>query len=177
MAVIGRIARPHGIRGQMILDVETDFPEERFQAGNEVFIARRGVEPLTLTSVRFHRGRPIVGVSGIESIDEAQTLSGQELRVPAEHLAQLPSGTFYRHDLVGCRVETRAGTIVGIVDNVDGTLAASRLVLRSDDGEVLIPLVSQICQEIDTQGKRIVIVPPDGLLELNLSRKGQAGRP
>ena len=143
MAVVGRIARPHGIRGQVILNAETDFPEERFQPGNEVFIERRGgVEPLTLTTVRFHRGRPIVGVSGVESIDEAQELAGLELRVPAERLVRLPAGTFYRHDLVGCRVETRAGTVVGIVSDVDGTLAASRLVVTSDDGEILIPLVS-----------------------------------
>jgi 16S rRNA processing protein RimM len=176
MAVIGRIARPHGIRGQMILNADTDFPEERFQPGNEVFIERRGVEPLTLTTVRFHRGRPIVGVSGVESIDEAQGLAGLELRVPAERLVRLPAGTFYRHDLIGCRVETRAGTVVGIVSDVNGTLAASRLVVISDDGEILIPLVSQICQEIDAEGRRIVIDPPEGLLELNLSQKGHAKR-
>jgi 16S rRNA processing protein RimM len=168
MAVVGRVARPHGIRGQVILNAETDFPEERFQAGGELFIDRRhGVEPLRLTTVRFHRGRPIVGVSGIESIDAAQELVGLELRVPADRLVPLPAGTFYCHDLVGCRVETGAGTAVGIVKDVDGTFAASRLVVASDGDEILIPLVSQICREIDAAGKRIVIDPPEGLLELN----------
>ena len=170
MAVIGRIARPHGIRGQMILDVETDFPEERFQTGNDVFIERGGVEPLTLTSVRFHRGRPIVGLVGIESIDQAQTLSGLELRVPAERLVQLPAGTFYRHDLIGCRVDTRDGRTVGLVRDVEGTLTGSRLVVDGADGEVLIPLVAAICTEVDPAAKRIVIDPPEGLIEVNAVR-------
>jgi 16S rRNA processing protein RimM len=174
MAVVGRIARPHGIRGQVILNAETDFPEQRFQPGSELFIdRRRGVEPLRLTTVRFHRGRPIVGVSGIESIEGAQELVGLELRVPAERLVPLPAGTFYCHDLVGCRVETRAGAAVGIVKEVDGTFSASRLVVTFDDDEILIPLVSQICREIDAAGKRIVIEPPDGLLELNRSNRGK----
>jgi 16S rRNA processing protein RimM len=175
MAVVGRIARPHGLRGQVILNAETDFPEERFQPGSEVFIDRRGgIEPLRLTTVRFHRGRPIVGVSGIESIDRAQELAGLELRVPAEQLVRLPAGTFYRHDLVGCRVETQAGTVVGIVKEVEGTFAASRIVVTSGRDEILIPLVSQICREIDTEGRRIVIEPPEGLLELNRLNRGQS---
>ena len=173
MAVVGRIARPHGIRGQVILNAETDFPEERFQPGSEVFIERRhGIEPLKLTTVRFHRGRPIVGVSGIESIDRAQELAGLELRVPSDRLVQLPADTYYRHDLVGCRVETKAGALVGMVTDVEGTLAASWLVVASNGDEILIPLVPEICQQIDAKGQRIVIEAPEGLLELNrVSRK------
>jgi 16S rRNA processing protein RimM len=174
MAVVGRIARPHGIRGQVILDAETDFPEERFQPGSEVFVDRRGVvEPLRLTAVRFHRGRPIVGVAGVESVDGAEELAGLELRVPAERLVRLPPGTFYRHDLVGCRVETCAGTAVGVVQDVEGTFAASRLVVGSNRDEILIPLVSEICREIDADRKRIVIEPPDGLLELNRAKSSK----
>src|SRR5712691_2327812 len=93
MAVVGSIARPHGIRGQVVVNVETDFPDERFQAGNELFVDRRGdVQALTLTTVRFHAGRPIVGIAGVDSIDEAQRLAGLELRVPAERLVRLPAG-------------------------------------------------------------------------------------
>ena len=175
MALVGRIARPHGIRGQVILNAETDFPDERFQPGSELFVDRHGdVEALRLTTVRFHNGRPIVGVSGIESIDEAQELAGLELRVPAESLVQLPAGTFYRHDLVGCRVETSTGSVVGIVKEVDGTVTASRLVVMSDRDEILIPFVSEICRDIDAEGKRIVIEPPEGLLELNRVKTREA---
>jgi 16S rRNA processing protein RimM len=158
MAVVGRIARAHGIRGQVILDSDTDFPDERFHPGAEVFIERNGlVEALTITSVRFHRDRPIIGVDGIATMSEAETLAGRELRVPLDRLAQLPRDTFYRHDLVGCSV----------VDRVEGTLGRSRLVVDGPRGEILIPLAAEICTAVDVAAKRIVVDAPDGLLDLN----------
>jgi len=168
MALVGRIARAHGIRGQVVVNVDTDFPLERFQPGAELFVERRGeVERVRLTTVRFHQGRPIVGIDGVETMTDAARLAGLELRVPVEDLAPLPAGTFYRHDLIGCRVETTAGREVGVVEDVEGTIGGSRLVVRAASGEVLIPLAAPICTSIDAAGKRIVVDPPDGLLELN----------
>lgn len=168
MAVVGEIARAHGLRGQVVVNAETDFPEQRFHAGAEVFVNRRGqVEPLTLTEVRFQRGRPIVGLERVETIEAAQDLAGLELRVPTERLVVLPAGSFYHHDLVGCRVETRDGRHVGTVARVEGTFEMGRLVVASDGGEILIPLAAPICTAIDADGKRIVIDPPEGLLDLN----------
>jgi 16S rRNA processing protein RimM len=168
MAAVGRIARAHGIRGQVIVDLETDFPNERFRPGAEVFIERSGtVQALTVTSVRFQRGRPVLGIAGVETMNHAEALAGFELRVPMEQLASLPGGTFYRHELVGCRVETRAGESIGTVERVEGPLERSRLVVASARGEVLIPLVTAICVAIDPHAKRIVIDAPEGLLEVN----------
>lgn len=169
MALVGRVARAHGIRGQVIVDSETDFPEERFRPGAELFVHRGGVtEPLTLTTVRFQRGRPILGFDGIDTMSDAEALAGLELRVPAEWLAALPADTFYRHDLIGCRVETRTGETVGIVRDVEGSPGVNRLVLVDESGrEVLIPLAKEICTVIDPVAKRIVIDPPPGLLEAN----------
>ena len=169
MAVVGRIARTHGMRGQVFVNLETDFPEERFQPGGELFVERGGqLARLTLTDVRFQRGRPVIAVAGIDSMDRARELAGIELRVPAERLVSLPAGTFYRHDLVGCRVETRAGELVGAVTDVEGTMGASRLVVAAAEGDILIPLASEICPVIDAVAKRIVIDPPEGLLELTI---------
>ena len=168
MAAVGRIARAHGIRGQVIVNSHTDFPDERFRPGAVVFIERDGaVQPLTVTSVRFHRQRPIIGIAGVETMNAAQVLAGRELRVPVAELAPLPGGTFYRHDLIGCVVETRTGRSVGRVEDVEGTPTGSRLVVAAEGGEVLIPLVSQICTTIDPAAKRIVVDPPEGLLDLN----------
>jgi len=168
MAIVGRIARTHGLRGEVIVNVETDFPEERFQPGAELFIERKGrVEPLTITSVRFQRERPIVGLGGVDTVDAAEALAGLELRVPVEELAALPAGMFYHHDLVGCAVVTGGGEQVGTVAGVEGTLSGSRLVVAGAKGEILIPLAAEICRTIDVAGKRIVIEPPDGLLDLN----------
>jgi 16S rRNA processing protein RimM len=168
MAVVGRIARAHGIRGQVIVDPDTDFPDARFQPGAEVFIEREGMpEALRITTVRFHRERPILGVDGVATMNEAELLAGRELRVPREWLAPLPAETFYRHDLVGCTVWTAGGDRVGEVSSVEGTMSGSRLVVNGAHGEILIPMAAAICRTIDVGGKRIVIDAPDGLLELN----------
>ena len=168
MAAVGRIARPHGIRGQVIVNPETDFPAERFRPGAELFVERDGVvQPLKLTTVRFHRARPVIGLEGVGTMSDAQALSGHQLRVPVDRLAPLPDGTFYRHDLIGCRVETSSGELVGTVDDVEGTLTGSRLVVAAAGGEVLIPLVADICTTLDPAAKRIVIDPPKGLLDIN----------
>jgi 16S rRNA processing protein RimM len=169
MALVGRIARAHGIRGQVIVNLDTDFPAERFRPGAELFINRSGrVEPITVTSVRFQQERPVIGLVGVDDIDAATMLAGAELRVPVDRLAALPPGTFYRHDLIGCVVETAGGKKVGTVSDVEGTMSGSRLVIETSGGEVLVPLVAEICTAIDPAGRRIVIEPPAGLLELNL---------
>jgi 16S rRNA processing protein RimM len=171
MAVVGRIARAHGIRGQVIVNPETDFAAQRFQPGAELFVERGGrVEALTVTSARFHRERPVIGIAGVDTMNDAETLAGQELRVPIDRLVSLPADTFYRHDLIGCRVETADGRSVGVVRDVEGTLTGSRLVVDGARGEVLIPLVAAICTKVDPTAKRIVIDPPDGLIEVNTVR-------
>jgi 16S rRNA processing protein RimM len=168
MAVVGRVARPHGLRGQVIVNVETDFPQDRFKPGAELFVNRRGqVESMAVQSVRFHQARPVIALRGIDDVNAAGELAGAELRVPRQLLTPLPDGTFYRHDLVGCAVETEDGRQVGTVTEVEGTLGGSRLVVACGSGDVLVPLASDICRSIDPAAKRIVIRPPEGLLELN----------
>lgn len=168
MALVGRVARAHGIRGQVIVNPETDFLEARFQPGSVLHVRRAGrVDALRVTTMRVHQGRPIIGIEGFATMSEAETLAGLELRIPVEDLEQLPSGVFYRHDLVGCLVATTGGEDVGEVSKVEGEMSTSRLVVQSPAGEVLIPLAESICVRIDTAARRIVIDPPEGLLELN----------
>jgi 16S rRNA processing protein RimM len=172
LALVGRVARPHGIRGQVIVDVETDFPRQRFQPGAELFVARHGrVEALTVTTVRFHQERPLLGFAGIDTMNAAKELAGFELRVRVEALEPLPSGSYYRHDLVGCAVVTTKGATVGVVREVEGERDGSRLVVDTSAGEILVPLAAEICTGIDVAAKRVVIDPPEGLLELN-DRRG-----
>ena len=86
----------------------------------------------------------------------------------------MPAGTFYRHDLVGCAVETSGGRPLGVVADVDGTMGGSRLVVETTAGEVLVPLAACICTTVDPVSKRVVIDAPEGLLELNVrSRPGR----
>jgi len=175
MVTVGRIARPHGIRGHVIVNPETDFPESRFCAGAELWVERDGrIARITIESVRFHHGRPILGLAGVATMNEAGTLAGAELRVPAAALQALADGEFYRHDLVGCRVALVDGTPVGTVRRVEGDRSSSRLVVEAGDEEVLVPLAVEICVRIDPAAGEIVIEPPEGLLALN--RRGHADR-
>jgi 16S rRNA processing protein RimM len=169
MAVVGRIARPHGIRGQVIVNPETDFPEQRFRNGASFSIrSPRGEEQLTIASVRFQGGRPVIGFEGFGRIEDVERLAGLELRVPEEDLQVLEPGQFYHHQLVGCTVVTPDGAVVGEVSRVEGGTGGSRLVVDGSRGEILVPLAAEICVDIDVSAKRIRIEPPDGLLELNL---------
>lgn len=167
MILVGFVARTHGNRGEVILKSESDFAEERFSVGATLFAGRdRAEEVLTVTAVRFQQGRPIIGVAGIGSISEAERLAGLALKVPASTQAALPPGQYYHHELVGCDVVTRDGDVVGRVSAVQGTGGSTRLVVAGRRGEVLIPLAQEIC-DVNIAAKRIVVTPPDGLLEVN----------
>jgi 16S rRNA processing protein RimM len=171
MVLVGRIARPHGLRGQVIVNPETDFVDERFRVGATFWTrSARGDEQLTVTSARVQNGRPVIGFDGFSSIDDVERLAGLDLRVPEEDLQPLDAGVYYHHQLVGCAVETIAGEGVGHVVAVNGGAAGSVLEVDGPRGEVLIPLAVEICVEIDIGTKRIRIDPPDGLLDVNRSR-------
>jgi len=177
LVVVGRVARTHGRRGEVILNSESDFADERFRPGNRLLTLRGGrVEALVITSAWFQKGRPIVGFDGVESMNDAEELAGLELRIPHEELAPLPDGVFYHHDLVGCRVETTDGRPVGEVRAVEGSGVASRLVVTTAGGEELIPLVDEFCRAIDPAARRIVIAAPDGLLGLNETARSRGER-
>jgi 16S rRNA processing protein RimM len=164
--LVGRVARAHGNRGQVIVNLETDFPEERFRVG-EVLLVGPAEAAHEIASVRFHQGRPVVGFKGVETMNDAEALAGAELKVPAAAVGRLPDGVFYRHDLVGCEVRRAGGEAIGRVTGVEGPLERSRLVVAGSRGEVLIPLVEGICTRVDVEQRVIVVEPPDGLIDLN----------
>jgi 16S rRNA processing protein RimM len=177
MAVVGRVARPHGLKGQVAVNPETDFIEDRFAAGATVWTrSAAGEERLIVASLRLQNGRPIVGFVGFDRIEDVERLAGLELRVPEDALQALQPGTYYEHQLVGCVVETTAGDVVGEVTGVEGGAGASRVVVSGPRGEILVPLAVDICVEIDVAHKRIRIDAPEGLLELNERGPAQVGR-
>lgn len=168
MITVARIARPQGIRGEVIADLLTDFPE-RFAQLTEV----RAVWPngkvavIGLERARPHLGRVILKLKGCDSRNEAENLRDVRLMVPREQLVELPADNYYDFDLVNCLVSTSAGVVIGKVVGVQDFGAAPLLVVKGDDDkERLIPLASSICTEVDVVNKRIVIEPPEGLLEL-----------
>jgi 16S rRNA processing protein RimM len=168
LLLVGRVARAHGNRGQVIVNLETDFPEDRFKVGQTLFVGgREAPTPRQITEVRFHQGRPIVALDGIATMNEAEDLAGAELWIRASTLAPLPEGTYYRHDLVGCEVTEVSAGPIGRVTSVDGPLERSLLVVAGRRGEILIPLTADICIRIDPSARVIVVRAPEGLLEAN----------
>jgi 16S rRNA processing protein RimM len=175
MVLVGRVARPHGLRGQVVVNPDTDFAEERFAAGEQLWTrSAAGEEQLTVASMRLQNGHPIVRFEGFDRIEDVERLAGLELRVPEASLQPLEPGTYYEHQLVGCTVETVSGDAIGEVAKVEGGAGASRVVINGPGGEILIPLAVDICVEIDVANKKIRVAAPQGLLELNeTKRSGQ----
>jgi 16S rRNA processing protein RimM len=168
MRLVGVVARTQGNTGEVIVNAATDFPEQRFAVGAVVW-GRPGdgaVERLKIERFRMHLGRPVVGFAGVASIGDAERYAGWELRVPPDERQPLPPHVYYHDDLVGCEVVTTAGEPVGRVGAIDGAGEAVRLVVASPRGEVLVPFAQAYCA-VDLAGRRIVIDPPEGLLDLN----------
>jgi 16S rRNA processing protein RimM len=165
LLLVGRVARAHGIRGQVIVNPETDFMEDRFRTGKVLLVGPSDhPREREIVESRFHQGRPIVRFAGIDTMNEAETLAGADLWLREQDVEPLPAGTFYRHDLVGCEVFDRNGTRLGTVTAVEGSLERSYLVV---DGHMLIPLVSEICVAVDMATRSVTVDPPEGLADLN----------
>lgn len=168
MVLVGCIAKPHGLRGHVAVDPETDFVDRRFAAGARLWMrSADGITELIVASSRLLGRRPIVSFAGWTRREDVEPLAGLELRVPEEALQPLPSGRYYHHQLRGCLVETTSGAAVGRVARVEEGVGDGRLVVASPAGDVLVPLAGDICVEIDIARGRIRIAPPEGLLELN----------
>lgn len=173
LVVVGRVARPHGIRGHVIVNPDTDFADQRYRAGETLLVVQGAAVPVPrrIMSVKFHQHRPILELEGIGSMAEAEALAGAELRLPAEALGPLPAGTFHHHELIGCEVRDRGDALLGTVRAVEGPMERSRLVIQNERGEIQIPLTEGICVSVDPAAGRIVVDPPEGLVELNLSAR------
>jgi len=164
---VARIARPQGHRGEVIADLLTDFPG-RFAELDRAYIKRADgrLLLLDLESSRAHKGRVALKFAGFDSMNSAEELRGARVMVSRDQLIELPDDTYYDFDLIGCEVVGAEGQQLGRVEEVQDYGAAPLLLVRDGKRELLIPLVMSICVEIDTERKRIVVNPPEGLLDL-----------
>lgn len=171
MVTVGRIIRPHGHMGAVVVEPETDFAAARFGAGSELTWMRGGtVGPVRVLASREFRGRWVVTLEGVDTMNDAETLRDLELRIPADALHPLEPGAHYVHDLEGCEVATTSGTVIGRVERVQFGAGQPLLVVGGVEGEILVPLTETICRRIDTVAKRVTVEVPEGLLELNVVR-------
>jgi 16S rRNA processing protein RimM len=172
--IVGRVGRPHGIRGEVVIGVRTDEPDLRFAVGATLDVAEREEEGpvererLTVAAARWHSGQLLVAFTGITDRTAAAELTGRWLSVDSSQLPDIGDPDEFRdHELIGLSVRTAAGDQVGVVTDVLHYGQDLLVVRRSDggDGESLVPFVKAIVPEVDVAAGVLVIDPPPGLLD------------
>jgi 16S rRNA processing protein RimM len=169
--IVGRIGRPHGIRGEVVIGVRTDEPDLRFAAGAVLDTGRSPDGPadggqLKVASARWHSGQLLVAFAGITDRTAAGELTGSWLSIDSSQLPEVADPDEFRdHELVGLPVRTTTGDLVGVVIDVLHP-GQDLLVVRRDEGEeFLVPFVKAIVPEVDLTAGVLVIDPPPGLLD------------
>jgi len=165
---VARIARTRGLRGELVADLLTDFPERFEQLDSLLAVKPSGErEQLTLDEYWFQRNRIVLKFGGYDSIEAAKTLVGSNLVVPESERVELRQGQYYDWELIDCIVANTAGKKLGRVREVMRTGGVDILVVESETGrEILIPMAEDICVEINVAAKSIRVDPPEGLLDL-----------
>jgi 16S rRNA processing protein RimM len=161
---VGRISGAHGIRGEVKVESLTDYPE-RFRAGAHFYLGSE-VESrsVTITAARPHHHLLLVKLDVVPDRTAAELLTGQLLLIPEEEAMPLGEHENYAHDLLGLRVETQAGRVLGQVTDILATGANDVYVVRGAAGnELLIPALRQVVLEVDLAAQRMVVDLPDGL--------------
>lgn len=157
--VIGRVTRAHGLRGQVIVAYETDWPE-RFLGLARVFLGDANL-PIGVAAARLTPRHALLSLIGVETRSEAETLRGLWVKVPAAEARALAQGEFFVHQVVGLAVVTQAGELIGRVQEVLFTGANDVYIIQTATGEMLLPAVDDVIHEVNlAEGRMVVSVPP-----------------
>lgn len=168
LVLVARAVKTRGLKGEIVADLLTDFPE-RFEAVGELIAVRPNAErfPVKLEHYWLQKNRVVLKFEGFDTVEGSAALIGCDFGVPESERVILTEGSYYDWELEGCAVQRINGDAVGTVAGVLRTGGAALLAVRDlHDREVLVPLAESIVVEIDTEKKRILIDPPEGLLEL-----------
>ena len=167
---MGRILRPHGVRGEVVVEVRTDRPERRFSAGS--VLDRAGGQPLTVSAARPHGHRWLLRFDGVPSRDAAETLRDTELTAPADPAGPVGEDASHvgeeypDHVLVGLRVTDVGGDPVGTVAAIEHAPWQDLVVVdRPSGGQVRVPFVRALVPVVDVAAGVLVVDPPGGLLD------------
>jgi 16S rRNA processing protein RimM len=173
---VGRVGRPHGVRGEVSVEVRTDEPDRRFAAGARLAVQppRAGApvpDPVTVTGTRWHQGRLLVTLAEVRDRDGAEAMRDAVLLVDIDPTERpRDPEEYYDHQLLGLTVHADAGGgepfRVGTVSEVLHSGAQDVLVVRRDDGrEAMVPFVAALVPEVDVTAGRLVVADRPGLLD------------
>ncbi len=147
---VGQLRRPHGVRGEIRMEVLTDFPE-RLQPGRTVYVGPRRL-PLRLRSVRWHNDVLLVAFEGYDDRDRVGLLRNMLVSIPAAEAPPLPDGALYYHQVLGLTVVTDQGETLGRIVEIMETGANDVFVVQAEDGaEILLPDTDEVVLAIDTE--------------------------
>ncbi len=166
LVAVARIVRTRGLKGEVVADILTDFPE-RFELLDTVTAVRESGEQVELKIEKFwlQNSRVILKFEGHDTVESGETLRSAEICVPESEAVELEEGEYFDWQLAGCKVETISGEAIGEVAELMRPGGTELLVVRGETKEFLIPFANAICVEVDVENKLIKIDPPDGLLE------------
>lgn len=166
LVAVAKIAKSRGLRGELVADVLTDFPERFNDLETVIGLLPDGArQALKIERFWFQKGRIILKFAGFDSIETAETLRGAEICVPEADAVELDTDEFFDWELTGCAVETVEGEPIGRVKELMRTGGTEILVVEGAEKEYLIPFAEAICTEVDVENKLIKIDAPEGLLE------------
>ena len=161
--VVGRIGRAHGVLGEATIEVQTDDPDIRFQVGNKLTLDDG--RQLTIRSSRWHNQILLLAFDGVVDRNQIEELRDQLISSDVD-LGSLAPGEYHFQQLIGCEVFQKNGELIGAVDEIVKLPGQDLLSVSRAGGQVLIPMVKQIIIEIDVLAKKIVVNPPEGLLDV-----------
>lgn len=160
---VGKLHRPHGIHGEMIMEVLTDFPE-RLEAGITLYIGNE-LQPVHLRSRRWHNQNLLVTFKGYLNPEAVSGFVNQLVQVPAEDRPPLPEGEYYHHQILGLQVVDENGIPLGRLKQILETGANDVYIIQPEQGkEILLPAIDSVLRSIDLAQGRIVVHLLPGLL-------------
>ncbi|MDN3482298.1 ribosome maturation factor RimM [Arthrobacter sp. APC 3897] len=171
---VARIGKPHGIRGEVTVQVLTDAPEDRFVPGTELTVEPASKGPLTVLSARWNKDILLLGFEEVVDRNGAEELRGAMLSVDTDELDDEDDDEgWYEHELVGLKARI-GGDVVGTVSGLRTLTVQDLLVIDDNEGrEVFVPFVEAIVPEVNVEDGYVLLTPPEGLFELNLPEDKQ----
>lgn len=161
--VVGKLGRPHGVRGEIVMDVYTEFPE-RLAPGVTVLVGPH-YQPLQISKTRPHSRGMLLGFEGYQSREEIAELRNMLVQVRTADRPELPEGDYYHHQLLGLRVIEENGVGIGSITAIINTGANDVYVIQSESGEeVLIPAIESVVKDIDLENNQVTIHLLPGLM-------------
>ncbi|MCM3337276.1 MULTISPECIES: ribosome maturation factor RimM [unclassified Paenibacillus] len=165
---VGKVVNTHGIRGEVKVFPQTDFPDVRFAQGSELILQHPETQStlsVTVERSRLHKNMYIVKLKQFDDINDVEKYKGWMLKVSEAQLVELPEDEYYYHEIIGCRVVSDEGEELGVIDEILAPGANDVWVVKPSKGKpILIPVIDDVLLNVDIEGKVVTVHLMEGLI-------------